>query len=115
MVLAELGGFRFQTRLQKDSASEVGYALALCQQLGTPVVPELTSLPLWRPLMPKFHRRPWPGALALQLGPPGIDILEAMLAWAPRLRPQAFSASCGHCTYPRTYVRTYVRPTLPLA
>ena len=90
MVLAEVGGFRFQAELHETTASAFGYAIAVCEQLGTLDVPELTSLPMWMPSMPKFHRRPWPGALVLQLGPPGIEILEAMLAWAPRLRPQAF-------------------------
>ena len=107
LVLAELGGWRFQTRLQETTASEVGYAFALFQQLGTPQVPELTSLPLWMPETPNFSRRPWPRSLVLCFGSPGLDALDSMLAWAPRLRPQARTPHDVR-TYVRTYIRTYV-------
>ena len=89
LVVAELGGCRFQDRLQEVVASEVGYAFALFQQLGTPDTPALTGLPLWLQQAPQFRRRPWPREVVLRLGAPGLDLLEAMLSWAPTQRPTA--------------------------
>ena len=120
LVLAELGGSRFQDGLQEKVACEVGYAFALFRQLGTPDTPELTELPLWMREAPKFGRRPWPRNVVLRLGAPGLDLLDALLVWAPTLRAKAIrtyertDASTyvrPHArTYVRTYVRTYARP-----
>ena len=89
LVVAELGGCRFQEALQERVVCEIGYAFALFQQLGTPDTPELTELPLWPQQAPKFRRRPWPRDLSLKLGAPGVDLLEAMLSWAPTQRLKA--------------------------
>ena len=89
LVLAEIGGFRFQTAFHKHVVSEVGYALALCQQLGTPDDPELTAWQDWWREPPKFRRRPWPAPLVLSLAAPGLDLLEKLLIWAPSRRMQA--------------------------
>ena len=85
MVLAQMGsGDRFQVR----GNSERSYAQALFQQLGTPDDTTLTSLPQWVRLESQ-KRRPWPSNLVRRLGAPGIDLLNAMLAWVHEARPTA--------------------------
>ena len=89
LVLAELGGSRFQDGFQDHGPCEVGYAFALFRQLGTPTTPELTGLPSWMPQCPKFRRTPWPGTVVVRLGASGLDLLDAMLEWAPTSRASA--------------------------
>ena len=89
LVLAELGGWRFQAELQGKIACQVGYTMAIFQQLGTPGDLELTELPAWPAKAPQFCRRPWPHKMVARLGGPGCDVLDAMLAWVPSQRPTA--------------------------
>ena len=89
LVLAEMAGFRFQDAFQKKTASEVGYAMAVFHQLGTPTCPELTQLPRWPAKCPKFPGQPWPADVRRCLGSAGIALLARMLAWTPPQRPRA--------------------------
>ena len=91
LVLAELGGMRFQQELQEGRWSEIGYAMAVFRQLGTPQAPEVTALPLFPGKAPQFRRQPWPASVVSRLGSAGLDLLGAMLAWVPAQRPSAAS------------------------
>lgn len=88
-VLAELGGFRFHEHLQASRPSEVDYARAVFEQLGTPTSPALMGLPQWPGSLPEFRRQPWPAVTASRLGCAGVALLDATLAFEPERRPKA--------------------------
>ena len=99
LVLAEMAGCRFQAATQEKTCNEVGYRTALFQQLGTPADAELRGLPNWPGQAPQFSPRPWPAATAALLGPCGVELLDATLAWAPAQRPTA--AEVNHSAFAR--------------
>ncbi|KAG7667551.1 hypothetical protein KSW81_001246 [Nannochloris sp. 'desiccata'] len=75
--------------------SEICQLYEIFQLIGTPddsVWPEVTSLPNWQPLFPKWQPVPLAERLGNRLDPLGVDLLSKLLQPDPQQRPTAAEA-----------------------
>jgi len=77
--------------------SEIDTIFKICQKLGTPTAeawPGLSDMPDFKPTFPKWKAKGWENIrnTKAQLGPVGIDLLDKLMLYDPKLRMSARSA-----------------------
>jgi serine/threonine protein kinase len=67
--------------------SQVGYMMAVFQQLGTPSCESLRGLPFFPKQPPAFQKRSWPETVLSKLDSNGLFLIESLLSWEAASRP----------------------------